>query len=381
MLPALIVHGGAWDIPDDEVGPHQAGCRAALDAGWQVLERGGAALDAVEAAVRVMEDHPIFDAGVGSVLNRDGIVEVDAAVMDGMTLRSGAVAAVQRVQNPISLARRVLESEVVLLVGQGAERFADQIGFPRCAHADLIVERELRRWQELRANAAHQAQDSFTRPPGEVAGARGVVSGGAPLKGPGDTVGAVAVDREGRLAAGTSTGGITNKPPGRVGDSPLIGAGLYADTQTAGCSTTGWGESIIKVLLAKTATDLVGAGHHPAEAARRAVDVLERRVGGLGGLILLDAAGRVGFAFNTPRMAFAYRTAEGEPVVPSECAEIRLSSRFALWYLWREARALSAPQERLYVRPCIAVPGRRRGRQEPQQAPRQPDAAAALRAL
>jgi L-asparaginase / beta-aspartyl-peptidase len=315
MLPALIVHGGAWDIPDDEVEPHQAGCRAALEAGWRVLEQGGAALDAVEAAVRVMEDHPIFDAGVGSVLNRDGIVEVDAAVMDGVTLRSGAVAAVQRVQNPISLARRVLDSEVVLLVGQGAERFADQIGFPRCAHADLIVERELRRWQELRANAAHQAQDSFTRPPGEVAGARGVVAGGSPLKNPGDTVGAVAVDREGRLAAGTSTGGITNKPAGRVGDSPLIGAGLYADHLTGGCSTTGWGESIIKVLLAKTATDFIRDDCPPMDAARMAIERLGSRVGGLGGCILLDTQGRVGFAFNTPRMAYAYRTAGGELVV------------------------------------------------------------------
>ena len=315
MNPALIVHGGAWDIPDDEVEAHQAGCRAALEAGWRVLEQGGAALDAVEAAVRSMEDAGVFDAGVGSVLNRDGIVEVDAAVMDGMTLRSGAVAGVQRIQNPISLARRVLESEVVLLVGIGAERFADQIGFPRCAHADLITERELGRWRELRDNTAHQAQNSFSRPATVVSGIRGVVSGGSILKNPGDTVGAVAVDRAGQLAAGTSTGGITNKPAGRVGDSPLIGAGLYADIETGGCSTTGWGESIIKVLLAKTATDYLGAGASPSDAARMAIERLEQRVGGLGGLILLDANGQVGFAFNTPRMAYAYRTADGPIIV------------------------------------------------------------------
>jgi beta-aspartyl-peptidase (threonine type) len=313
MHPALIVHGGAWDIPDDEVEPHQVGCRAALEAGWQVLEAGGDALSAVEAAVRVMEDHPIFDAGYGSVLNRDGIVEVDAAVMDGMTLRSGAVAGVQRVRNPITLARRVLESEVVLLVGQGAERFADQVGIPRCAHADLIVERELLRWRELRQVASAQLSDAFSRPVTEVA--RSIVSGGYPLANPGDTVGAVAVDREGRLAAGTSTGGISNKPAGRVGDSPLIGAGLYADAETGGCSTTGWGESIIKVLLAKTATDLIGQGLHPGEAARRAIEILAKRVGGLGGCILLDTQGRVGFAFNTPRMAYAYRVGGGEVVV------------------------------------------------------------------
>jgi beta-aspartyl-peptidase (threonine type) len=243
--------------------------------------------------------------------------------MDGTTLCSGAVAAVQRLQNPITLARRVLESETVLLVGPGAERFADACGLPRCAHADLIVERELRRWQALRAEVAFQAQNAFSRPPTETPGGRGVVFGGsereeqpapaARLKHPGDTVGAVAVDRAGRLAAATSTGGITNKPAGRVGDSPLIGAGLYADIETGGCSTTGWGESIIKVLLAKTATDLIGAGHPPPEAARMAIERLERRVGGLGGCILLDAQGRVGFAFNTPRMAYAYRTAAGEP--------------------------------------------------------------------
>ncbi len=315
MRPALIVHGGAWDIPDDEIEPHQAGCRAAIAAGWQILEQGGSALDAVEAAVRVMEDAPIFDAGVGSVLNRDGIVEVDAAIMDGMTLRSGAVAAVQRVQNPITLARRVLESDVVLLVGQGAERFADAQNIPRCAHADLIIERELKRWQELRANLAHQTQDSFNRPLTEVAGLGGITSGGHPLANPGDTVGAVALDREGRLAAATSTGGTTNKPAGRVGDSPLIGAGLYADIETGGCSTTGWGESIIKVLLAKTATDYIGNGESPMTSAHMAIQRLADRVGGLGGCILLDGQGRIGFAFNTPRMAYAYRSGNGEIVV------------------------------------------------------------------
>ncbi|HEX9371483.1 MAG TPA: isoaspartyl peptidase/L-asparaginase, partial [Roseiflexaceae bacterium] len=129
------------------------------------------------------------------------------------------------------------------------------------------------------------------------------------------TVGAVALDRDGHLAAGTSTGGTANKLPGRVGDSPLIGAGLYADDQTGGCSSTGWGESIIKVLLAKTATDLIGGGHDPMAAARAAIDVLGRRVGGLGGCILLDGAGRAGFAFNTPRMAYAYRIGDGREVV------------------------------------------------------------------
>jgi beta-aspartyl-peptidase (threonine type) len=328
MSIALIVHGGAWDIPNDEVAEHQAGCLHALEIGWQVLEQGGAALDAVEAAVRALEDAPIFDAGVGSVLNRDGEIELDAAIMDGQTLRSGAVAAVRRVRNPITLARRVLESQVVLLVGQGAERFAESAGMPLCDPAELLVDRERRRWAELRKQADYRAQDAFgamrdeggSSPQSQAAlthsPANPLASAAArPLAHPGDTVGAVALDRSGHLAAGTSTGGTANKLPGRVGDSPLIGCGLYADDQTGGCSSTGWGEAIIKVLLAKTATDQIGAGYEPMAAAQMAIDILQRRVGGLGGCILLDSTGHVGFAFNTPRMAYAYRAADGRQIV------------------------------------------------------------------
>jgi L-asparaginase / beta-aspartyl-peptidase len=320
MPLSLIVHGGAWDIPDNEVVEHQEGCRRALEAGWRVLEQGGSALDAVEAAVRMLEDTPIFDAGVGSVLNLDGAVELDAAIMDGATLRSGGIAAVRRIRNPITLARRVLESHVILLVGQGAERFAETAGVPLCDPAELIVERERERWEKLSAQSDFQTQDAFgakkdersneVSPPHPL-----TPSPPHPLTHPGDTVGAVALDRYGHLAAGTSTGGTPNKLPGRVGDSPLIGCGLYADDQTGGCSSTGWGESIIKVLLAKTATDLIGAGHEPVAAARAAIATLERRVAGLGGCILLDGRGRVGFAFNTPRMAYAYRTEDGAEVV------------------------------------------------------------------
>jgi beta-aspartyl-peptidase (threonine type) len=319
---ALIVHGGAWDIPDDEVAPHLAGCRRALAAGWEALTNGRSALDAVEVAVRIMEDDPTFDAGVGSVLNRDGLVELDAAIMDGATLRSGAVAAVRGIRNPISLARRVLESEAALLVGRGAERFADTVGIERCADEDMIVPRERARWEELCRLAAYRTPDAFQRPPGEVAGLRGIVAGGdhAPdqpglrIQHPGDTVGAVALDRYGNLAAAVSTGGTPFKLPGRVGDTPLIGAGLYADVQTGGCASTGWGESIIKVLLAKTATDFLGAGYAPVEAARAAIERLEQRVHGLGGVILIDVRGRVGYAFNTPRMAYAYRVEGGAEV-------------------------------------------------------------------
>jgi beta-aspartyl-peptidase (threonine type) len=294
MPLALIVHGGAWAIPDAEVAPHIAGCQAALEAGWRVLAIGGSALDAVEAAVRLMEDDPTFDAGIGSVLNREGSVELDAAIMDGRSLNSGAVAAVRRVRNPITLARRVLESDTALLVAEGAERFAAAAGLPLCDPADLVVERERRRWEQLRATGDYRTRDAFVTAT------------------PQDTVGAVALDRRGDIAAATSTGGTTNKLPGRVGDSPLVGAGLYADNLTGGASSTGWGESIIKVLLARTATDLLAAGHAPMDAARAAVDRLARRVAGYGGCILLDRHGRVGYAFNTPRMAFAYRTDTGD---------------------------------------------------------------------
>jgi L-asparaginase / beta-aspartyl-peptidase len=238
------------------------------------------------------------------------------------------VAAVRRVRNPITLARRVLESHVVLLVAQGAERFAESVGLPLCDPAELIVERERRRWADLLAQEGFRTQDAFgankgdqeTRRQGDNQIGRGEISlapglpPGSPLSHPSDTVGAVALDRHGHLAAGTSTGGTANKLPGRVGDSPLIGCGLYADDQTGGCSSTGWGESIIKVLLAKTATDLIGAGHDPTTAARVAIDTLARRVNGYGGCILLDGQGRPGLAFNTPRMAYAYR-AEGGPEV------------------------------------------------------------------
>ncbi len=295
MPLSLIVHGGAWAIPDNEVDEHKAGCSHALDVGWGVLEQGGSALDAVEAAVRTLEDTPIFDAGIGSVLNQDGVVELDAAIMDGETLRSGAVAAVQRIRNPISLARRVLESHVVLLVGTGAERFAEQVDIPFCNPSELVVERERRRWEMLRQRTDIRTQDAF-------------------MQQPNDTVGAVALDRYGRVAAATSTGGTANKLPGRVGDSPLIGCGLYADNQTGGCSSTGWGESIIKVLLAKTATDFIQQ-YTAMEAAQAAINVLERRVGGFGGCILLDGKGQPGFAFNTPRMAYAYRTESNGTVI------------------------------------------------------------------
>ncbi|MGD8397330.1 MAG: isoaspartyl peptidase/L-asparaginase, partial [Anaerolineae bacterium] len=242
MQPSIIVHGGAWDIPPELHEAHREGTRRAVEAGWAVLDAGGSAMDAVEAAVVVMEDDETFDAGRGSFLNAEGQVELDAGCMEGAGLQVGAVASVQFIPNPIRLARAVMEkSEHVLLVAQGAQRFAQKHGFRSCDLTDLAVPREFERWQKLLYDRAYSARDTFAR---HQAHRRA---------GPGDTVGCVARDATGHIAAGTSTGGTPNKMPGRVGDVPMVGAGFYADDDYGGASTTGWGESIAKVLLARLA--------------------------------------------------------------------------------------------------------------------------------
>ena len=285
MPTALIVHGGAWDIPDELVEAHREACLAAVEAGWATLQAGGAAVDAVERAIRVMEDHPGLDAGIGSFLNAEGEVELDAGMMDGTTLDVGSVAAVHGIRHPVTLARRVMESEHVLLVGRGAERFAESQGVEHCPPALLVVPRELERWSAIHADGGFQVRSAFVRA--------------------GDTVGAVALDADRNIATGTSTGGTPHKPPGRVGDSPLAGCGYYADSTLGGASCTGWGEAIIRVVWAKTAVERMAQDDAMA-AARWAVEHLARKVDGLGGIILLDRQGRVGHAFSTPRMAFAY---------------------------------------------------------------------------
>ena len=300
MKPSIIVHGGAWDIPDEAVEACKAGCYQALAAGWSILSRGGSALDAVEAAVVVLEDHPVFDAGYGSHLNLDGQVECDAIVMNGATLRAGAAAGLRRVKNPIRLARKILEScHHMMLIAGGAERFAEAQGMPLCDPEDLISEAEREAWMKCKEDT-HAAEHH-----------RGHEQG---------TVGAVALDRDGRLFAATSTGGTCCKLPGRVGDSPLIGCGCYADSAIGGVSCTGYGEAIMKIVMAKTAVDLLRGpqtcvdSSDPASctissadlAARQAIHLLGKRTHATGGLILLDCHGNPGFAFNTPRMAYGY---------------------------------------------------------------------------
>ncbi len=283
-------------MPDDVVEAHVRGVRNALAKGWRELDRGGTALDAVEAAVVIMEDDETFDAGRGSFLNRDGKVQLDALIMDGATLRAGGVGCVERLRNPVRAARKILsESPHVYFVGEGAEKFASEHGIELCANQDLVIPREIKRLRDYQ---------------GETAGAASSKDGNdmfAPAISH-DTVGAVALDRDGNIAAATSTGGTLNKAPGRLGDSSLIGCGCYADNLSAAVSTTGWGEPIMKLVLAKWTADRVSAGNLPEWAAQEAMNYLRQRLNGHGGIIVLNAQGQFGIAHNTPRMAWAWKT-------------------------------------------------------------------------
>ena len=308
--PVLVVHGGAWAMPDDMVEAHLRGVNNALAAGWRVLEGGGSALNAVEEAVVIMEDDETFDAGRGSFLNRDGKVQLDALIMDGSTLRTGGVGCVERLRNPVRAARKILsESPHVYFVAEGAERFAEEHGIALCKNEDLIIPREVERLREYQAELAQRGAQ-----PGSVQNKN--APNGNDLFAPAahdasishDTVGAVALDREGNIAAATSTGGTLNKAPGRLGDSSLIGCGCYADNLSAAVSTTGWGEPIMKLVLAKWTADRISAGNLPEWAAQEAMNYLEQRLKGHGGIIVLNPEGHFGIAHNTPRMAWAYRT-------------------------------------------------------------------------
>jgi beta-aspartyl-peptidase (threonine type) len=271
--------------------------RNASAAGWKVLTRGGTAVEAVESAVVVLEDDETFDAGKGSFLNADGKVQLDALVMCGATLRAGGVGCVERVRNAIKAARKVLEeSPHVYLVGEGAERFAERHGVALIDNRELVIQREI---DFLKIAKEKEARGELH----EIFSSQEY---------PSDTVGAVALDQNGDIAAATSTGGTLNKTPGRVGDSSLIGCGCYADNQSAAISTTGWGEPMMKLVIAKWTADRVLNGADPQQAATDAIMYLKRRLNGHGGMIVLDAQGRYGISHNTPRMAWALKTTEQE---------------------------------------------------------------------
>src|SRR5512137_1594158 len=291
-LPVIAVHGGAGALDDSGtsgLGPDAPRCEGvgrAASAAWDLLRRGGSALDAVVLAASLLEDDPTFNAGTGATLTSAGHVELDASLMDGAELRAGAVACVKDVRNPILLARAVLErSPHLLLVGEGASGFAREVGIASFPNEQLVTPPQRARFDAAR-------------------GVKPVTVGGG-------TIGAVARDRAGHLAAATSTGGTFLKRPGRVGDSPLIGAGTYADDRLAAVSATGGGEKIIQVTLARHVADLVGAGLGAAAAAAEGIRTLGTRVGGQGGVIVVGPGGEPGFAYNTPSMARAWSDATG----------------------------------------------------------------------
>ncbi|MCB2171564.1 isoaspartyl peptidase/L-asparaginase [archaeon] len=280
--PVIVVHGGAWGIPDEQVDENIKGVKAAVREGWKILKQGGSALDAVVAAVNSMEDNPIFDAGIGSVLTTDATVEMDALIMDGASLNAGAVAGLRDVRYPIKLARLVMEKTPhVLMIGEGANRLANEFKVERITQDQLVTDdarKGLEEWLK-------------TQEFGETFGH--------------ETVGAVALDEEGNLAAATSTGGVTGKRVGRVGDVPIIGSGGYADNRVGAVSTTGHGESILKVNLSKLVLSYMEAGMSVQVAAEKALGYMAVRVNGNGGLIAVDSEGNIGHSFTTKRMVWA----------------------------------------------------------------------------
>ena len=315
--PTLLVHGGAWAIPPEAAAAHEAGVRRALEIGHEILARGGPAVDAVEAAVAILEDDPTFDAGRGSFLTSDGRVQLDALLMDGGRMKAGGVACVERLRNPIRAARLVLEkSPHVYFVGPGAEEFAHAHGMPLIDNSELVLDRERQRLADAQVRKAAGLSDptfsgfSDDKDPETACDPAGPAASYLHDQSH-DTVGAVALDAHGNLAAATSTGGTLNKTPGRVGDSSLIGCGCYADNLAAAVSLTGWGEPIMKLVLGKWATDRVASGTAPEIAAREAISYLYNRLGGHGGIILLGPDGRFGLAHNTPAMAWGIATPSG----------------------------------------------------------------------
>ena len=308
---AIVVHGGAGvinrsDMSSEREAQYRAGLEAARDAGYAVLEKGGSSLDAVTAAVRSLEDNPLFNAGIGAVLNRDGEAELDSSIMDGKTLRAGAVANLRHVKNPIELARAVMEkSPHVMIAGTGAEEFALQQGFELVPNTYFRTETRKRQLEKTQQEekAAVSKRTGLANPQSSTLSAA--------FDGHG-TVGAVALDRNGNLAAGTSTGGMTNKLPGRIGDSPLIGAGTYANNASCAVSATGDGEYFIRAVVAHDICALVQYKRVPLEAAAR--EVIHEKIEGMhasGGVIALDTEGHIVMDFNSPGMFRAARDSSG----------------------------------------------------------------------
>ena len=289
----IVIHGGAGNVTPARVAAageqaYRDGLAQALAAGYTILAKGGSSLDAVQAAVTALEDNPLFNAGVGATFTRDGTHELDAAIMDGRTLAAGSVAGIQHVKSPVALARAVMEQTPhVMLIGAGAEAFAKDRGLPMVPNDYFSTPASLKSFHDPKAKAKAQAK-AMTK----------------------DTVGAVALDQHGNLAAATSTGGILNKLPGRVGDAPLIGVGTYADNRTCAVSCTGWGEFFIRTVVAyDISAQMTYQGAPLARAAQASLDKA-LKLGGDGGLIAIDAQGHATMPFNTPGMFRGYKTSQ-----------------------------------------------------------------------
>ena len=293
---AIAIHGGAGVIAREQLGPddgagYRAGLAEALDAGYAVLERGGSSLDAVTTAVRILEDNPLFNAGRGAVLTHEGQAELDASIMTGHDLKAGAVAGVKRIRHPIDLARKVMEdSPHVMLYGAGAEEFANSRGFEFVPNEFFIT--------PLRKQQLERVLQGRTQPRNELSGL--------------GTVGAVAIDSAGNLAAATSTGGMTNKRWGRIGDAPIIGAGTYANNASCAVSATGHGEYFIRSVVAYDVCALMEYKGYTLD--RAATEVVKGKLverGGEGGIIAVDRAGNVALEFNSPGIFRGMRDSAG----------------------------------------------------------------------
>jgi len=302
-----MVHGGAGaldNVSDDKTAVrYLESIRNTLEHGREILRLGGSALQAVEACASLLEDDPVFNAGCGSVLNEDGKVEMDAAIMDGRDLSAGAVAGVSNIANPVQLARLVMsESEHVLLIAEGAMRFADHCGMQHVPeHYFYTPDRvEQLKQARLRHKVMLDHDDTEADSEDQKYG----------------TIGAIARDPQGNLAAATSTGGVVNKRMGRVGDSPIVGAGVYADNETCAVSATGYGEDFMRTVISKTISDFMFMQGLPAvEATAAGIEYLTRKVGGRGGVIVIDKDGSCASGFTTKKMIHGWIEHGGEAVV------------------------------------------------------------------
>lgn len=293
VVPVVIVHGGAWSVPEKLWNDSVQGVKAAALRGYEVLQKGGSAVDVAEAAVISLEDCPVFDAGTGSVLTYDEQVEMDAIIMNGTTMQAGAVGAIRNIPNPVKVARLIMENTPhVMLAGEGANKFASEYGINE-VDKDLLItpyaKQELAKYKKYNKTV----YCLFNK------------TDNSNLSGH-DTVGCAVVDEAGHTACATSTGGISAKMPGRVGDSPIIGAGGYADDEVGAVSTTGHGEALMKACLARHISTVMATGQDVLTSIQHGLSHMEKRIKGFGGAIAVSNKGEVGMYFSTPRMPWAY---------------------------------------------------------------------------